>query len=67
MPLGYLAALVATMPGWIAAMLEQDQLDVTAAGEHQRGTSRPTASCSSASTTPSARRARRSPPPPTST
>ncbi len=35
MPLGYLAALVATMPGWIAAMIEQDQLDVTAAGEHQ--------------------------------
>jgi uncharacterized damage-inducible protein DinB len=35
MPLGYLAALVATMPGWIAAMLEQDELDVTAAGEHQ--------------------------------
>jgi uncharacterized damage-inducible protein DinB len=35
MPLGYLAALVATMPGWIAAMIEQNQLDVTAAGEHQ--------------------------------
>jgi len=35
MPLGYLASLVATMPGWIAAMIEQDQLDVTAAGEHQ--------------------------------
>jgi uncharacterized damage-inducible protein DinB len=35
MPLGYLAALVATMPGWVAAMIDQDQLDVTAAGEHQ--------------------------------
>ncbi len=35
MPLGYLAALVATMPGWIAAMIHQDELDVTAAGEHQ--------------------------------
>ena len=35
MALGYLAALVATMPGWIAAMIEQDQLDVTAAGEYQ--------------------------------
>jgi len=35
MPLGYLAALVATMPGWIAAMIELDELDVTAAGEYQ--------------------------------
>ena len=35
MPLGYLAALVATMPGWAAAMIELDQLDVTAAGEYQ--------------------------------
>ncbi|MFL6262376.1 MAG: DinB family protein [Thermoanaerobaculia bacterium] len=35
MPLGYLAGLVATMPGWIAAMIEQDELDVTAAGEYQ--------------------------------
>ncbi|MBW8876150.1 MAG: damage-inducible protein DinB [Acidobacteria bacterium] len=35
MPLGYLAALVATMPGWVAAMINQDELDVTAAGEHQ--------------------------------
>jgi len=33
--LGYLAGLVATMPGWIAAMLEQDELDVTSAGEYQ--------------------------------
>jgi len=38
MPLGYLAALVATMPGWIAAMIEQDELDVTAAGEYQTRT-----------------------------
>ena len=35
MPLGYLAALVATMPGWIAAMIELDEFDVTAAGEYQ--------------------------------
>jgi uncharacterized damage-inducible protein DinB len=34
-PLGYLAGLVATMPGWIAAMIEQDELDVTSAGEYQ--------------------------------
>jgi uncharacterized damage-inducible protein DinB len=35
MPLGYLAALVATMPGWIAAMIEADQLDINADGEHK--------------------------------
>jgi uncharacterized damage-inducible protein DinB len=35
MPLGYLAGLVATMPGWIAAMIELDELDVTAAGEYK--------------------------------
>jgi uncharacterized damage-inducible protein DinB len=35
MALGYLAALVATIPGWAAAMITQDELDVTAAGEHQ--------------------------------
>jgi len=35
MPLGYLAALVATIRGWAAAMITQDALDVTAAGEHQ--------------------------------
>jgi uncharacterized damage-inducible protein DinB len=28
MPFGYLASLVATMPGWIAMMLEQDSLDL---------------------------------------
>ena len=28
MPLGYLASLVATMPGWIAMMIEQDSLDL---------------------------------------
>ena len=38
MPLGYLAALIATMPGWIAAMIEQDELDVTAPGEHKAPT-----------------------------
>jgi len=35
MPLGYLAALVATIPGWAAAMVHQDELDLSAAGEHQ--------------------------------
>jgi uncharacterized damage-inducible protein DinB len=35
MSFGYLAALVATMPGWIAAMILLDELDVTAAGEYQ--------------------------------
>ncbi len=28
MPLGYLAALVATMPGWIAMAIQQDSLDL---------------------------------------
>ena len=28
MPFGYLASLVATMPGWIALELEQDSLDL---------------------------------------
>jgi uncharacterized damage-inducible protein DinB len=29
MPLGYLAALVATMPSWIEMMVNQDQFDLT--------------------------------------
>jgi len=37
MPLGYLAALVATMPGWIAAILEQDELDIASPGDHRTG------------------------------
>jgi len=28
MPLGYLAALVATMPAWIVSMVKQDELDL---------------------------------------
>jgi hypothetical protein len=28
MPLGYLAALVATMPGWAEFMIERDELDL---------------------------------------
>ena len=32
MPLGYLAALVATMPGWIAMMVNQDGLDLRPPG-----------------------------------
>lgn len=28
MELGYLATLVATMPGWLAMMLERDELDL---------------------------------------
>jgi uncharacterized damage-inducible protein DinB len=30
MELGYLAALVATMPGWVALMLDRDELDLDA-------------------------------------
>lgn len=32
MELGYLAALVASMPGWIAMMIEHDELDLDGAG-----------------------------------
>jgi len=32
MELGYLTALVATMPGWPALMIEQDELDLDGAG-----------------------------------
>jgi len=35
MPLGYLASLVATIPGWVASMITQDALDIGAAGELQ--------------------------------
>jgi uncharacterized damage-inducible protein DinB len=35
MPLGYLAALVATMPSWAAAMITQDELDLGSPGEFQ--------------------------------
>lgn len=33
MPLGYLASLVATMPAWIAMMVNEDQLDMTSKGD----------------------------------
>jgi uncharacterized damage-inducible protein DinB len=36
MPLGYLASLVAAMPSWIAAMIEQDALDLAAPGRYQQ-------------------------------
>jgi uncharacterized damage-inducible protein DinB len=32
MPLGYLATLVATMPGWLAMMIERDDLDLNPPG-----------------------------------
>ena len=32
MPLGYLAMLVATMPGWVAMMIEQDELNLEVPG-----------------------------------
>jgi uncharacterized damage-inducible protein DinB len=32
MPLGYLASLVATMPSWVAAMVNQDELDLKSPG-----------------------------------
>ncbi|HVR37895.1 MAG TPA: DinB family protein [Thermoanaerobaculia bacterium] len=35
MPLGYLATLVATLPGWIAMMLKQDELDLRPPGGSQ--------------------------------
>ena len=37
MPLGYLAGLVATMPGWVAAIVTQDELDLGAPGEYKTG------------------------------
>lgn len=36
MPLGYLASLIATMPGWAAAIVLQDELDLSAPGEFQQ-------------------------------
>jgi uncharacterized damage-inducible protein DinB len=35
MPLGTLASLVATMPSWIATMIEQNELDIGAGGGAQ--------------------------------
>jgi uncharacterized damage-inducible protein DinB len=35
MPLGYLAALVAGMPGWIEFMVNRDELDIAAPGSAQ--------------------------------
>lgn len=35
MPLGYLAALVAGMPGWIEFMVNRDELDIAATGSAQ--------------------------------
>src|SRR5260370_9669273 len=32
MPLGYLATLVATMPNWVAMMIQQDSLDLNPPG-----------------------------------
>jgi uncharacterized damage-inducible protein DinB len=34
MPLGYLAGLVATMPGWIVSMVRDDSLDLAAPGDN---------------------------------
>jgi uncharacterized damage-inducible protein DinB len=34
MPLGYLASLVAAMPGWIDAMINRDELDFAPVGEN---------------------------------
>jgi uncharacterized damage-inducible protein DinB len=36
MPLGYLATLVATMPGWLAMMIERDDLDLNPPGGGSR-------------------------------
>ena len=35
MPLGYLAGLVATMPGWIASMVQDRELDLASPGRYQ--------------------------------
>lgn len=35
MPLGYLASLVASMPGWIDAMIHRDELDFAPVGENK--------------------------------
>lgn len=35
MPLGYLASLVASMPGWIDAMINRDELDFAPVGENK--------------------------------
>src|SRR5579859_720187 len=35
MPLGYLAALVATMPGWVDAIVNQDEIDFKAPHSYQ--------------------------------
>ena len=35
MPLGYLAGLVATMPGWVEAMIDLDELDIAAPSEYK--------------------------------
>jgi uncharacterized damage-inducible protein DinB len=32
MPLGYLASLIATMPAWVATMVNQDELDLKSPG-----------------------------------
>ena len=34
MALGYLAGFLATMPGWIVAMVEQEQIDLSAPGRY---------------------------------
>ena len=36
MELGYLAALVATMPGWVAMMIDRDELDLDGSGQSFR-------------------------------
>ena len=44
MPLGYLSALVAAMLTWIAAIVEQDSLDLSSPGEFQTSKGFPTRS-----------------------
>jgi uncharacterized damage-inducible protein DinB len=39
MELGYLASLVATMPGWVALMIDHDELDLEGNGKSFRTTS----------------------------
>ena len=49
MPLGYLAALCASMPGWIASMIEKNHLDL-GKGEARNPRCARTKSCCSCST-----------------
>ena len=60
MPLGYLATLVATMPGWIDMMVNQDELDI--APKSLRGSGSRSSGRAGSSWRPSTPRSRRAMP-----